>query len=404
MKIKATKKQTVKFIIQIILVALAGVVGGGTFKCFFEPLNIIPTGMSGFAKLVSLWLSYIGLSLPTSVIYLVLNIALFACALKFFGWKFLVLSGVGLGTYVLGMQFLGIDAIIQDTSAPLLYCLVGSIISGACVGIAMRMGGSTGGSDIFGALINRVAPKIKTGYAILIFNVIVLILSIVTLGLSTGLYALINSILSSIVTDMVLDKSKKIVAFNIICNKPEEVASAIMKHYGRGVTRMDGTGMFTHNDKAVLLCLVPYDQSYKMREFVLKIDSGAFVYSTPVTETIGENNMLKAPLKATEEALKNLTQPQPTVEIKEVSADVDADKNISTTDTTQSIDKNIKKPRKNTAKSSKQDEPTTSKNTPAYKKEGTKQGPSKKSSTTNKAAAKKSEHNKKSAAKTTENM
>ena len=297
---KVNKSQVFKFVLQILIIAVAGLVGGAAFKSFFEMLNpsIIPTGMSGFALLVKTWLSRIGIKMSTSIIYLILNVVLFACALRFVGWKYILLSGVGLGTYVLGMEFGYIDAIIKSVNGEhLILCIVGSMITGFAVGVAMRMGGSTGGSDIFGTLLNRAVPKVKTGYWILVFNVFVLSLSILTNGLQTGLYALINSILSSLVTNMVLDNSKKIIAYYIICDKPDQISQAIFSQYGRGVTRIDGTGMFTGNNKAILLCLVPYDQSYKMRQFVTKIDENAFVFSTPVTQTIGENNLLKQPLQ-----------------------------------------------------------------------------------------------------------
>jgi len=297
-----TKQKVFKFIIQLLLVAAAGVIGGVTFKSFFEELepSIIPTGLSGFAMIIRTWLSWGGIDIATSIIYLALNVVIFAFSLKYFGWKFLVFSGVGMGTYVLGMEYGFIEAILQSVGGNdhLLLCIVGSIIMGLMTGIAIRMGGSTGGSDILGKLLNRAFPKIKTGWCILIINVIVLSLSIVTSGLQTGLYALVNSIVSSLATDMVLDRSKKIVAYYIICDKPKEIADAILSHYHRGVTQIDGTGMFTGNNKSILLCLVPYDQSYKMREFVLSIDKNAFVFSTPVTQTIGENNLMTAPLPA----------------------------------------------------------------------------------------------------------
>jgi len=113
---------------------------------------------------------------------------------------------------------------------------------------------------------------------------------------------------------MVLDSSKKIVAYYIICDKPSEISKGILTYYHRGVTRLDATGMFTGNEKSILLCLVPYDQSYKMREFVLAIDSKAFVFSTPVTQTIGENNLMSAPLpdiniKEKIKEIENITTP-----------------------------------------------------------------------------------------------
>ena len=219
MAVKYTKKQIIKFIIKILLVAAAGLVGGATFKSFFEAIDVVPTGMSGFAMLISTWLGLAGVNISTSIIYLIINVVLFALSLKFMGWKFLVLSGVGLGSYVLGMEFGLIEILAHGAeNDTLLYVLVGSMLSGLCVGLAMRLGGSTGGSDIMGTLCNRAFPKIKTGYCILAINVVVLALSIITTGatrglesgLQNGLYALVIAVLSSIATNMVLDKSKKI--------------------------------------------------------------------------------------------------------------------------------------------------------------------------------------------------
>lgn len=293
---KTKTSKILKFLMLAFIVAFAGAVGGIAFKSFFDALDpkIVPTGMSGLSMLIAVWLKPLGINLSISIIYLFLNVIIFAFAFKFFGWKFMLLSAIGLGAYVLGMQYGYIPAVIESVNGePLVLCLVGSIITGMATGIAIRFGGSTGGSDVFGKLLNRIFPRIKTGYCILIFNAFVLILSIITFGLSTGLYALINSILSSIATDMVLDNSKKIVAYFIICDKAEEVSKGIMSHYGQGVTKFEATGMFTGNQKQVLLCLVPYDQSYKMKDYVANIDPGAFIFSTTVTETIGEGNFLK---------------------------------------------------------------------------------------------------------------
>lgn len=294
---KKNKKEILYFILQIVMVAIAGIVGGTAFKSFFDSMEtkIVPTGMSGLSMLIEYWFSLINVTIPTSIVYLILNAIIFGLAFKYFGWRFMLLSGVGLGTYVLGMQFGQINAIVESVGGePLILCIVGSIIMGAATGLGIRFGGTTGGSDVFGKLLNRMAPRIKTGYCILIFNGIVLTLSVITLGLSTGLYAVINSIVSSLATDFVLDNSKKIVAYFIICNKAEEVAKGIMKEYGVGVTKLDATGMFTGDQKNILLCLVPYDNSYKMKDYISKIDSSAFIFSTPATETIGEIEFTKS--------------------------------------------------------------------------------------------------------------
>ena len=290
-----TKKHVVKFIFSALIVAIAGTFAGITFKNFFEPLNLVPTGMSGLSLLISTWM---GGALPTSIIYLVFNVVLIAFAFKNFGWKFIALTGVGLGTYTLGMHFGHIPALteslVQDQNY-LLCAIVGSVFIGLALGVALRFGGSTGGSDILGSIINRHFPKIKVGTCTLAFNVLVIALNIFTNGFQMSLYSLIEAVLCAITMDMVLDKSKKIVAFHIICDKPKEIAEAIFKTYHRGVTEIEATGMYTGNKKSTLICLVPYDQSYKLKDFVLTIDQSAFVFSTPVTETIGEGLLWKLP-------------------------------------------------------------------------------------------------------------
>lgn len=294
------KKDIKKLLVQILVVAVVALVGGASFRNFFVASDfggtgkIIPTGFSGLSEIIRTGILLLGIDIPTSAIYLVLNIVLFAFAFKIMGWKFLLLTGVGMGFYTIGMQFLEIPVLVEAVSTDkLLSCVVGASISGLMVGVAMKFGGSTGGSDIVGVIINRYFPKIKTGYCVLMINAVVLTLSIVIGGLQTGLYALVVAVVNALATNLVLDGSKRVVAFYIICDKDEEIAEAILQKYNRGVTRLDAVGMFSKKNKAVLLCLVPNDNAREMHKLVDSIDSDAFVFSAPVTETLGDGNFMK---------------------------------------------------------------------------------------------------------------
>lgn len=288
------KKNIKTFILQIVMVALSALVGGVAFKSFFESAGIIPTGLSGLSMIIRNALISIGVTLPTSVIYLIINFFLFIFAFKIFGWKFLILSSVGIAFYTLGMQFGAIPVIAHaETIDLLLYAVVGAMLGGLSVGVAMKFGGSTGGSDIAGVIINRYFPKIKTGYCLLMINVVVLTLSVLTAGLQTGLYALVVAVINSLATNLVLDGSKRVVAYYIICDKAEEIAEAILERYHRGVTKIDGEGMFSKKEKKILLCLVPNDQAGDMKKLVSNIDENSFVFSAPVTETVGDGNFMK---------------------------------------------------------------------------------------------------------------
>ncbi len=288
------KQKLSKFIIQIAVVSIAALVGGANFKNFFESAGIIPTGLSGLALIIRNALSLAGVTIPTSVIYLIFNLIIFLFAFKIFGWKFLILSAFGVGFYTLGMQFGAIKIIAGAAEIDLLlYAVVGAILGGLSVGVAMKFGGTTGGSDIAAVMINRYFPKIKTGYCILMINILVLLLSIITGGLQTGLYALVVAVINSLATNLVLDGSKRVIAHYIICDKDEEIAHALLERYHRGVTKINGMGMFSKKDKSVLICLLPNEQSTEMKRIVSSIDKNCFVFSSVVTETIGNGDFMK---------------------------------------------------------------------------------------------------------------
>ena len=288
------KQKIEKFIIQIIMVSLASIVGGFAFKNFFEPAGIIPTGLSGLSLLIHNWILKTGVNIPIAVIYLVINVVMFLFALKIFGWKFLVLSAFGIGFYTLAMQFFKVPAIANPGEINvLLYAIVGAMIAGLTVGVAMKYGGTTGGSDILATIINRYFPKIKTGYCLLMINVVVLTLSVITAGLQTGLYALVVAVINSLATNLVLDGSKRVVAHYIVCDQEEEIANALLERYHRGVTKITGVGMFSKTEKNILICLLPNEQSSEMKKIVSSIDPNCFIFSSTVTETLGDGVFLK---------------------------------------------------------------------------------------------------------------
>lgn len=292
-KTKFKKDEKLRFAWQVFMVALGGIIGGFSFKSFFEPASIIPTGLSGLAQIIHNLLLQAGVNVATSIIYLVINIIIFLFALKLFGWRFIVLTLVGLGTYTLAMQFFEIPAITSQADDVLLFAIIGGFLYGAGVGVAYRYGGSTGGSDVLAVIINKYFPKIKRGVCILFINIVVIALTVITSGLSTGLYAIIVAVIASWATDFILDKIKKVRAFYIICDDAETISQALLNEYHRGVTRIEGEGMFSKKKKTILLSLIPDVQTEELRAIVEKIEPNAFVFSNIVSETYGDGSFLK---------------------------------------------------------------------------------------------------------------
>lgn len=291
------RNQKFRFVVELLGVALGAMICGLTFPTFFSPASIIPSGLTGLAVIIA---DAMGIPQMTTIVYLIINVILFLIALKLFGWKFIVFTFVGIGFYTLAMEYFAIPGIANVdpeeimTSYRLLYCLIGGGIAGVGQGIAFRMGGSTGGSDIAAKIINKFFPKIKTGVAVLIINFIVVTTTILyTSSWIAGLYAIIVSVISTITCDMVLDGSKTVRAFYIICDKDDEIAHGILERFHRGVTVIPAQGKFSNKEKRMLLCLVANHQAREMKEIVRSIDRNAFVFSTPVTETLGDGYFMK---------------------------------------------------------------------------------------------------------------
>ena len=122
---------------------------------------------------------------------------------------------------------------------------------------------------------------------------VVLLLSIVCYGLDLAFYVLIAMFISGQITDIMLNGIKTVRAVYIICSREEEISKKIMTTFGQGVTKIDATGMFSHQEKSVLLALVATHQAPFVKNIVMQIEPNAIVFSTSVTEAMGEKAFLK---------------------------------------------------------------------------------------------------------------
>lgn len=287
-----------KFAMQVIGVIIGSIICGLCFPTFFRAADIIPSGLSGIALIIAE--KVFGNAGLTSIVYLGINLLLFIVALRLFGWKYIVLSLIGLGFYTLSLQYFA----IPEISTPLqsfpefadyrvVYALIGGAISGLGQGLAFRMGGSTGGSDVLANIMNRLNPRIKTGVAVLIINIIVITITVITNGWQTALYAVIISVISTITCDLVLDGKKTVRAFYIICDKDQEISEKILARFHRGVTLIPAQGEFSKKEKKMLLCLVANTQAREMKEIVQSTDRNAFVFSVSVNETLGDGYFMR---------------------------------------------------------------------------------------------------------------
>lgn len=287
MYIKASRKW--QFALEIAMIVLGTVVMGFGFSVFLEPNEISTGGFSALSMVINVLLSKIGVDfIPTSVIYLILNIGLYFLALKTLGKRFAIKALIGIVSFSLSMQLFAIFNFNFGFEL-LVSAIYGGILMGLGVGLVVRFGGSTGGSDMIACIVKKKRPQATIGTLIICIDAVIILLSTITFSDGVRLlpYTIIALVLSMFVTDFVNDGYKQVRAVNIITTKPEELSNVIMDRLARGCTCLQVKGMHSKSERFQLVCLASSFQVGQLKSIVKEIDPDAFVYLTKVSEVVG---------------------------------------------------------------------------------------------------------------------
>lgn len=259
---------------------------GLAFNSFFYSNNIAPGGFGGLAAVISDLFHYKlnWFYLSPTVIYLCMNAVLIFFALKTNGKKYFLYSLFGIGLYSVCIEFLKFNLNLNDM---FLACVFGAVLMGVGTGLVVRGGGSTGGGEMLGNIIHKYNSNITIGSIIIVVDTFVLLLSFATYGLSNSLYTLLAIYLCGKITDFVIDGARNTRAYYIISDKYEEISSAVVSKLYRGATLINGEGVYSKNEKNMLLCLINKYEARNLKDIVFEIDENAFLFSTSVTEAYG---------------------------------------------------------------------------------------------------------------------
>ncbi|MCF6463853.1 YitT family protein [Clostridium sp. Cult1] len=248
---------------------------------FLEPNTIAPGGVTGFAIVLK---KITGI--PVYLTNLAINIPLFIIGMiilgKNFGWKTLYATAL----LSLFLKIIPIQAVTPDL---LLSSIFGGLVSGIGLGIVFKFGGTTGGTDLAGSILNKLFPSLSLSTFMMAIDVVVVAFAgIVDKKVETSLYSVISLFITIKVIDLILEGIGYLKGFLIITSKPEEISKKIMEDLDRGVTLFKGIGMYTKEEKDVLLCVVNRSQFAKTKDIVYDIDKDAFIMVTEMSEVLGE--------------------------------------------------------------------------------------------------------------------
>ena len=263
---------------------VACVAYGISTAIFLAPNSVVGGGLSGLAVLLNLLTK----KLSIGMLIIMLNVPVLLLGIKFQGWKFIfrcLLTILCLGV-ITDLLERFISPITED---PLLASLYGGVCQGIGIGLFVRYEFSSGGTELLGRIISRFLKFLKIPVAVGILDGIIVILgAIFTKNPDNMLYALIVIFVSTKVSEIILIGLEKSKLCFIITDKGEELSKTLLENSPRGVTMLEGEGMYTHKEHNVLMTCVKNRQLPQLRELVKKVDENAFIIINDSVEVRGK--------------------------------------------------------------------------------------------------------------------
>lgn len=253
----------------------------------FDTAGMVTGGFSGIAIIIKAWTKgIIDGGIPLWVTNFSLNIPLFLIGMKIGGFGFVKKALVG--EFFLSFWLAVLPVFNLPGNDLLLAAVYGGVIQGVGIGLVFLGRGTTGGTDMMAALLQRKLKHYSIAQIMQVIDGLVVLVGMYVFGVQKALYAIIAVFLVTKVSDGMIEGLKFAKQAYIITDKPQEIACMIMEEMDRGVTGIPGKGMYSGQDKMLLYCVVSRKEIVFLKERVDSIDPGAFVIVSDAREVHGE--------------------------------------------------------------------------------------------------------------------
>lgn len=280
--IKKQKTNKLIMVSRAVLVIIGAFITAYGLEAVLIPNNVSDGGVTG--------LSIVGsklIGLPLGLLIAVLNIPFVFLGYKQIGRRFAIYSVIGIASLAIGTILMHhVPTIIQGDT--LLVTVVGGIIIGFGMGLALRNGGALDGIDMLAVLLSRKLP-FGTSDLILFLNMFIFIVVSTVFGLQGAILSAIAYFIASKVIHIVEEGLSGSKTFKIITNQPELMVETIRDRLGRGATYTLAQGGYSNEKFKEITCVINRLEESKMKEIIHEIDENAFVAVYDVAEIKGGN-------------------------------------------------------------------------------------------------------------------
>lgn len=267
---------------------------------FLLPYQITTGGVTGISSLV-----YFATGIEVQNTYLLINVILLIIAIKIIGLKFCIktIFGVALvSLYIWAFQRLVEDPVTGELprlvgDQSFMAVVLGGILEGIALGISFAHNGSTGGTDIIMAIVNKY-KDISIGHTMMIIDCIIISSSYFIFNdWEKIVFGFTTLIISGLTLDHVMNTTRQSVQFFIFSRNYSRIASKL-NEMGFGVTVLDGMGWYTKTERKVVVLIARKRQSGNIFRYIKEIDPYAFISMNNCQGVYGEGfDTLKAKVK-----------------------------------------------------------------------------------------------------------
>ena len=257
------------------------------FTAFILPEKVVMGGVSGLSAL-----AFYAFNFPPAISLWGINCGLLLLAFRALSRQFTIRTIVGVTVMSLFVGFLQpfftAHPVITAGEDKFMHVLIGGALGGAGLGLVFSHNGSTGGTDIIIALLNKHF-RMSFGRAMQFIDISIIGSSYFLFhSTETIVYGVAFTLIASYVCDYIINGARQTVQFIIISKKYEKIADTINKHVHRGVTLIEGKGWYSKGDVKILIVLARKYESQEVFNYIKHIDPEALVSQSFCQGVFGE--------------------------------------------------------------------------------------------------------------------
>ena len=288
-----TRKDRFRLVWEYLVLTLACFIFAMAWECFMIPNGMSAGGMMGLCTIIQY---ATGGLIQAQYSYIAINALLIIIAVMAMGIGFGFKTIYCIVVSSLAMELIGKMVVLHAVPGSFFYMeervlipIVAGLFEAVGLGLVLRYGGSTGGTDIIAVMVNKYYP-VSLSTVFLVSDVVIcgLLLALPEKNFSDMCYGLEEVFIFSMVIDLVVGGKRTSYQLLVFSEKYDQIADHIISKMDRGVTVLKAQGWFTKADRNVLLILINQNQMSELSRVIKELDPRAFMSISPTRNVYGE--------------------------------------------------------------------------------------------------------------------